>query len=625
MTAVLVTHQSDEVTPLVRALRAEALRVHAVPTIELVPVPAKSKAGRRVRRLFWALRASDWIVVTSRYGAAVAARHVLLADGLSHPPVRWAAIGGAAADALIGAGIEPDVTAPVSDPHSLVTAMAADGRLSNRRVLVARSDAADRWLPQVIAAAGALVHDVATYQTVEGPSWGRSALLEAMSDPDLRAIVIASGSAARGLIAMVEGESSSAMVGILSHLERVRDMPTITIGPATTAAACSVGLRVTAEADEPTVVGIVGAVTAALASAGSKPTRPLWRIRPMTLVTPTSEETATAGSPQPSAAHRPRRLRTSPAIRALVRETRLDPGRLIAPLFVHTLRDSTPIASLPGHARLSRTGVVEAARELAELGVGGILLFGIPDWKDPYGESAADPEGPVPEALRLIRALDLPLALIADVCLCEYTTHGHCGVLDGDRVANDRSLRRLSDAAVAYAEAGADIVAPSAMLDGQVAAIRAALDGAGQINTSILAYAAKHASSLYGPFRDAAGSAPAFGDRRSYQMDPANGREALRELEIDAAEGADILMVKPAGTNLDVLARARERFDLPLAAYQVSGEVAMLEAAAERGWLDRRAVALELLTAIARSGADLIVTYLAADAARWLGDPDRPQ
>lgn len=345
----------------------------------------------------------------------------------------------------------------------------------------------------------------------------------------------------------------------------------------------------------------------------------------MTLLTPASEVSTTAGSRQLPPTHRTRRLRTRPAARALVRETRLDPGQLIAPLFVHTMFDPAPIASLPGHARLSRIGVVDAARELAELGVGGVLLFGIPESKDPYGESAADPEGPVPEALRAIRALDLPLALIADVCLCEYTTHGHCGVLAGDRVANDRSLRRLSDAAVTYAEAGADIVAPSAMLDGQVAAIRAALDAAGQVDTAILAYAAKHASSLYGPFRDAAGSAPAFGDRRSYQMDPANGREALRELELDAAEGADILMVKPAGTNLDVLARARARTNLPLAAYQVSGEVAMLEAAAERGWLDREAVGLELLTAIARSGADLIVTYLAADAARWLRDADRPR
>ena len=345
----------------------------------------------------------------------------------------------------------------------------------------------------------------------------------------------------------------------------------------------------------------------------------------MTLVTPGPEGGTTTGSHLPPPAHRTRRLRASKAVRALVRETRLNPAGLVAPLFVHTLPESTPIASLPGHARLSRIGAVEAAQELAELGVGGVLLFGIPDWKDPHGASAADPDGPVPEALRAIRALDLPLTLIADVCLCEYTTHGHCGVLDGDRIANDRSLRRLSDAAVVYAHAGANIVAPSAMLDGQVAAVRAALDEAGMIDTSILAYAAKHASSLYGPFRDAAGSAPAFGDRRSYQMDSANGREALRELEIDAAEGADILMVKPACTNLDLLSRARARFDLPLAAYQVSGEVAMLEAAAERGWLDRRAVALELLTAIARSGADVIVTYLALDAARWLHEPDRPQ
>lgn len=344
----------------------------------------------------------------------------------------------------------------------------------------------------------------------------------------------------------------------------------------------------------------------------------------MTVFRP-SHRAGAAASVEPPAAHRTRRSRANAAIRALVRETRLDPGRLIAPLFVHTLPDPAPIASLPGHARHGRASVVDAALELADLGVGGILLFGIPDWKDPYGESAADPEGPVPEALRAIRELGLSLVLIADVCLCEYTTHGHCGVLDGDRVANDPSLGRLADAAVAYAEAGADIVAPSAMLDGQVSAIRTALDEAGQVDTAILAYASKHASSLYGPFRDAAGSAPAFGDRRSYQMDPANGREALRELEIDTLEGADILMVKPAGTNLDVLARARERFDLPLAAYQVSGEVAMLEAAAERGWLDRRAVGLELLTAIARSGADLIITYLAADAARWLGEVRRPR
>ncbi len=321
---------------------------------------------------------------------------------------------------------------------------------------------------------------------------------------------------------------------------------------------------------------------------------------------------------------RPRRLRTGPAMRALVRETQLLPAQLIAPLFVVGGRGvRQPIASLPGQARLSADVALDTARELAGLGVGGIMLFGIPDVKDADGQAAADPDGPVPATLRAVRDAGLPLVTMADVCLCEYTTHGHCGVLDGERIANDPTLVRLADAARVYARAGADVVAPSAMIDGQVGAIRDALDADGFIDTAILAYAAKHASALYGPFRDAAGSTPAFGDRRSYQMDPANGREALRELALDAAEGADMLMVKPAITSLDILALARQRFDLPLAAYQVSGELAMLEAAAERGWLDRRAAGLELLTAIARAGADIIITYLAADAARWLQETRR--
>jgi porphobilinogen synthase len=224
----------------------------------------------------------------------------------------------------------------------------------------------------------------------------------------------------------------------------------------------------------------------------------------------------------------------------------------------------------------------------------------------------------VPATLRLLQAEGLPLALAADVCLCEYTTHGHCGVLRGEQVDNDTTLPLLADAAVAYAAAGADIVAPSAMMDGQVAALRSGLDATGFSNTAIVAYASKHASVFYAPFRDAAGSTPGFGDRKSYQMDPANGREAMREMELDAAEGADVLMVKPAITSLDLLARARDRFDVALAAYQVSGEAAMIEAAAERGWIDRKGAILESLTAIARAGADVVVTYFAADAAAWL-------
>jgi porphobilinogen synthase len=316
---------------------------------------------------------------------------------------------------------------------------------------------------------------------------------------------------------------------------------------------------------------------------------------------------------------RPRRLRANPQLRELIRETRLHAGQLVAPIFVvpgHNRHEE--ISSLKGHARLSPDLAAVEADRLAALGVGGVLLFGVPDSKDARGEGAADETGPVPETLRNLKAAKLPLVLAADVCLCEYTTHGHCGVLDGDRIDNDATLPMLAEAAIAYAEAGAEVVAPSAMMDGQVAALRAGLDAGGFPGTAIIAYASKHASALYGPFREAAGSTPGFGDRKSYQMDAANGREAMRELDLDAREGADILMVKPALTSLDLLAMARTRFDLPLAAYQVSGEAAMIEAAAERGWIDRREVVLETLTSIVRAGANLVVTYFAADAAAWL-------
>jgi porphobilinogen synthase len=322
---------------------------------------------------------------------------------------------------------------------------------------------------------------------------------------------------------------------------------------------------------------------------------------------------------------RPRRLRRTAALRSLVRETRLAPSQLVMPLFVISGRDrSEPIESLPGHARLSVDRAVTKARELAQLGVGGVLLFGIPDRKDDEGTGAYDSAGPVPSALRALKEAGLPLVLAADVCMCEYTSHGHCGVIAGGQVDNDATLPLLAEAAVVYADAGADIVGPSGMMDGQVAALRAALDAAGQTGTAIMAYSSKAASAFYGPFREAAGSTPAFGDRRGYQMDYSNAREAIREMELDVREGADILMVKPALTSLDLLVRAHKRFDLPLAAYHVSGEVAMLEAAAERGWLDRRSAGLEMLTAIVRAGAGVVITYLAADAARWLReDPAR--
>jgi porphobilinogen synthase len=318
-------------------------------------------------------------------------------------------------------------------------------------------------------------------------------------------------------------------------------------------------------------------------------------------------------------AQRPRRLRRSTAMRALVRETQLRPSSLIAPIFVVSGKGRRePIASLPGHSRVSADVAASMAAELAHLGVGGVLLFGIPDAKDAEGSGAADPEGPVPQAIRRIREAKASLVVAADVCLCEYTSHGHCGVVRGEDVDNDATLPLLAEAAVAYADAGADIVGPSAMMDGQVGALRSSLDGAGHAQTAIMAYASKAASSLYGPFREAAGSSPSFGDRKAYQMDFANGDEALLEMRLDADEGADFLMVKPAITSLDLLARARAEFDIPLAAYQVSGEAAMIEAAAANGWIDRKGAVLETLTAISRAGARVIITYFAEDVARWL-------
>lgn len=317
-----------------------------------------------------------------------------------------------------------------------------------------------------------------------------------------------------------------------------------------------------------------------------------------------------------------RRLRRTPALRSLVQETRLHPSMLVAPLFVRPGRAvREPIGSMPGVARLSPDMAANEAARLAELGVGGVILFGLPDVKDPLGLDASADSGVVQDAFRRIRSLELPLVTIADTCLCEYTDHGHCGPLAPDgSVDNDAALVRLAETAVSQARAGAEIVAPSAMMDGQVAAIRAALDQAGFSETAIMAYAAKHASAFYGPFREAADSAPAFGDRRSYQMDPANGREALREMDLDVAEGADLLLIKPALPALDLIAAARARFDLPIAAYQVSGEFAMLMAAAERGWLDGRRAMTEAVSAIVRAGAGIVITYAAADLATWLRD-----
>ena len=317
--------------------------------------------------------------------------------------------------------------------------------------------------------------------------------------------------------------------------------------------------------------------------------------------------------------NRMRRLRRTQRFRDLVRETRLSPESMIYPIFVCPgERVRTEVSSMPGQYNLSIDNAVQIAREAEKAGVAGILLFGIPSEKDEVGSDCYDENGIVQQALRAIRENVRDLLLITDVCMCEYTSHGHCGVIKHEYVQNDATLKLLADSSVSHVRAGADMVAPSDMMDGRVAAIRSALDAEGFPNTPIMAYSAKYASGFYGPFREAAGSTPKFGDRRSYQMDPPNAREALREISLDIDEGADIVMVKPAMAYLDIITRARQQFDVPIAAYQVSGEYAMIEAAARNGWIERERIIMETLTAIKRAGADILITYYAMEMARIL-------
>lgn len=333
-----------------------------------------------------------------------------------------------------------------------------------------------------------------------------------------------------------------------------------------------------------------------------------------------------AASKRRPAARRPRRLRTSPAIRSMVRETTLTPDDFIYPLFVtHGEQVRKPVSSMPGVSQLSIDQLDSEAEEIASLGIPAVILFGIPERKDPVGEENFDDDGIVQQAIRALKRAKPDLTVITDVCLCEYTDHGHCGILSESHshlpdgyVLNEETLSVLQKVALSHARAGADIVAPSGMIDGMVGAIRAALDEAEFSHLPIMSYAVKYASSFYGPFREAADGAPRFGDRKTHQMDSGNAREALREAELDVEEGADFLMVKPALAYLDIILRLRDRFDLPIAAYNVSGEFAMTKAAAANGWIDERGVVLETLTSIKRAGADLILTYHAKDAARWL-------
>ena len=316
---------------------------------------------------------------------------------------------------------------------------------------------------------------------------------------------------------------------------------------------------------------------------------------------------------------RPRRLRRNEAIRSLARETRLSTHGFIYPMFVcpgENVRN--PIPSMPGVAQQSVDKLVEECREVEQLGIPGVILFGIPSKKDARGSEAWSADGSVQRAIEAIHKAKLNLLVMTDVCLCEYTDHGHCGIIENGEVQNDPTLELLAATAVSHARAGADIVAPSDMMDGRVGAIRTAMDSSGFKDVAIVSYAAKYCSGFYGPFREAAESAPQFGDRRGYQMDPANAREAIREVEMDLAEGADMILVKPAMAYLDIVRLIRETFDVPVGAYNVSGEFAMVKAAAANGWIDEKRIVLEILTCIQRAGASMVLTYFAKDVARWL-------
>ncbi|MCF7820826.1 MAG: porphobilinogen synthase [Mariprofundaceae bacterium] len=323
----------------------------------------------------------------------------------------------------------------------------------------------------------------------------------------------------------------------------------------------------------------------------------------------------------PDLIHRPRRLRKTPAIRRMVSETTLSVNDLIYPIFVdETITEPLPIASMPGVSRIPLSAVGDKMTEVASLGIPGVIFFGIPKEKDAIGSGGWDAEGIVQQAIRAAKKASPETCVIADTCFCEYTDHGHCGVLHGDEVDNDATLANLQKEAVSYAEAGVDIIAPSGMMDGMIAAIRTGLDSAGFKDLPIMSYAVKYASAYFGPFRDAADSSPSFGDRASYQMDPANSREALREAMLDIEEGADILMVKPGLAYMDIIRSVKDATDLPMAVYNVSGEYAMVKAAAEKGWIDEKRVVLETMLSFKRAGADLILSYHALDVARWLND-----
>ncbi len=575
---VVVTRDEGEGGALSRRLAAAGARVLAWPTVTIEAASDPTALAGAVARL----DDFDWLVVTSAHAVAAVAAH------LTGPPsgVRIAAVGAATARAAADLGWRVDRVPAQFRGEELLAEFRSAGDADGARVLFPTSDRADGTLPAGLTALGAHVHRVEAYRTVAA-DLAPERWLEAV---------------ARGRAQVLTFASPSAVDALADALGRDRfrllldSLAVAVIGPTTGRALARHGRRPDAVAAPSDLQGLVAATVDAAQ---------LRFRRPSAMSFPR---------------HRPRRLRANPTWRAMLAETSLSAADLIYPLFaVPGEGIANPVASMPGVAQLSVDRLVEEAARAHALGVPAVLLFGIPEHKDPEGSSGYAVDGIVPRAIRALKS-ELPELLVwADVCLCEYTSHGHCGLLTPDgAVDNDATLPLLARAALAYAGAGADAVAPSDMMDGRIGAIRTALDAEGLTNLPIVSYAAKYASAFYGPFRDAAQSAPAFGDRRAYQMDPPNAEEALREVALDIEEGADIVMVKPAGPYLDIVRRVKETFRLPTAAYQVSGEYSLIKAAAERGWVDERRIVLESLIGIKRAGADMILTYFAPDVAGWL-------
>ena len=578
---VLVTRARAQAGALTELLEHVGATVVELPSIEIVVANLE-----QMDAAIQDLTSVDWIVFTSANGVSAFADR-LNALGMDRTTTSGAivcAIGRATAAQLRERGIRVDFVPERAIAESVVAELAGLG-IDGKRVLLPQAEIARDTVAAGLRQAGADVEVVVAYRTVMPDGYDDEQVRRLLDGVDFA--TFASPSSIRNAIALAGGS--------------LPGMRVVCIGPVTAAAACEAGLTVAAVAGEHSIAGLVDAVVR-LVERGEE-----------------GFQMSDVRDGQWPPFRRFRRLRQREGLRRFARETVLLPSDFVYPLFVtfgHGVRREVP--SMPDVFQVSVDQLGYEAEELRSLGVGAVLLFGIPEHKDGLASDAYDSNGIIQQAIRELKRVDPELVVIGDVCCCEYTDHGHCGILHGEMVDNDQTLSLLARIALAQAEAGVDIVAPSDMMDCRVLVLRQALDQAGHVNLPILSYAAKYASGFYGPFRDAAESTPAFGDRRSHQMDWANAREALAEIATDLVEGADAVLIKPAMPYLDVIAKAHERFDVPIAAYNVSGEYAMVRAAGRAGWIDERRVTMEILTSIRRAGASQIITYHAKDAARWL-------